>query len=142
LARLFRAVLCSLRRAEEARTGRLPTEGEAFQAMLHHALDAWGVARHARRAPQVFARDGWRCTVPGCTSQRNLHAHHIRFRSAGGGDEPENLTTLCAAHHQRGVHAGRIHITGRAPHALTFELGLRRGRPPLVRYASGDRVVA
>jgi len=81
----------------------------------------------------VFERDGWRCTVPGCTSLRNLHAHHVRFRSAGGGDAPENLTTLCAAHHLRHVHAGVVRIRGRAPHALEFEL-------PLARYRSGDLV--
>jgi hypothetical protein len=34
VARLFRAVLCSWRRALEARTGRLPSEAEAFEAML------------------------------------------------------------------------------------------------------------
>jgi hypothetical protein len=149
VARLFRAVLCSLRRAAEAETGRLPGEGEAFGAMIDHALRTWGVddPRLRGRAPArdrrllaVFDRDGWRCTVPGCTSQRNLHAHHIRFRSAGGGDEPANLTTLCAAHHHRGVHAGRIRVAGRAPDVLWFELGVRPDGPPLVRYASGDRV--
>jgi HNH endonuclease len=81
----------------------------------------------------VFARDGFRCTVPGCTSQRNLHAHHVLFRSAGGGDDLANLVTLCAAHHQRGVHAGLIRIAGRAPDCLVFEL-------PLARFRSGDRV--
>jgi 5-methylcytosine-specific restriction endonuclease McrA len=77
-------------------------------------------------------RDGWRCTVPGCTSYRNLHAHHVVFRSAGGSDDAENLTTLCAAHHQRGVHGGGpLRITGRAPAALRFDL-------PLESFASGD----
>jgi 5-methylcytosine-specific restriction endonuclease McrA len=81
-------------------------------------------------------RDGWRCTVPGCTSYRNLHAHHVVFRSVGGSDAEENLTTLCAAHHQRGVHGGGpLRITGRAPTELRFELALET-------FASGDvRVV-
>ena len=143
VARLFRAVLCTLRRALERETGRLPSEGEAFQAMLDHALREWGVndpwlARWAKRVSSVFERDDWRCTVPGCSSRRNLHAHHIVFRSLGGGDEPENLTTLCAFHHQRGVHGGVITVRGRAPHALTYEVGLRPGLPPLARYRSGD----
>jgi hypothetical protein len=133
VARLFRAVLCTLRKATEARTGRLPSEAEAFGAMLEHALTSWGVDARRPRRFAVFERDGWRCTVPGCTSHRNLHAHHIRFRSAGGADAPENLTTLCAAHHQRHVHAGVVRIRGRAPHALEFEL-------PLGRYRSGDVV--
>ncbi len=138
VTRLFRAVLCSLRRVAEARTGHLPREDEAFEAMLDHALHSWGVRVPKRFA--VFERDGWRCTVPGCTAQRNLHTHHIRFRSAGGSDEPTNLTTLCAAHHHRGVHAGAVRIGGNAPEGLWFELGVRPGQAPLARYRSGDRV--
>ena len=79
----------------------------------------------------VIERDGYRCAVPGCTSRRNLHDHHIEFRSAGGSDSPENRITLCAFHHQRCLHAGRLRVHGRAPDALVFEL-------PLVRYRSGD----
>ncbi len=90
---------------------------------------------------RVFDRDGWRCTVPGCSSHRNLHAHHIVFRSAGGGDALDNQTTLCAFHHQRGVHAGLVRIQGRAPEGVTYELGLRPGLPPLERYRSGDRLL-
>jgi len=63
----------------------------------------------------VFERDGYRCTVPGCTSQRNLHAHHVLFRSAGGSDDLANLTTLCAAHHQRSeLPLGRFRSGDRA----------------------------
>jgi hypothetical protein len=139
VARFFRAVICSVRRQIERVTGRLPTEGEAFEAMLDHALEAWGHP-HAkvRREHRVFERDGWRCTVPGCSSYRNLHDHHIRYRSAGGSDALSNRTTLCAWHHQRGVHAGRVRICGRAPEGLRIELGLRAGQPPLVAYRSGD----
>jgi hypothetical protein len=145
VARLFRSVLCTLRRALEPGWGRLPSEGEALDRMLDHALHSWGVddvwlAARIRRQYRVFDRDGWRCTVPGCTARRNLHAHHIVFRSAGGGDEPENQTTLCAYHHQRGVHAGLVRLTGRAPDSLWFELGIRSCRPPLVRYGPGDRL--
>jgi len=66
---------------------------------------------------------------------------HCRFRSHGGSDEPENLITLCAWHHQRGVHGGLVRITGRAPDRLRFELGLRDGEPPLMVFESGDRLV-
>ncbi len=41
VTRLVRAVLCTVRHAIERQTGRLPTDGEAFEAMLEHALDAW-----------------------------------------------------------------------------------------------------
>ncbi len=145
VARLFRAVLCSVRRAIERETGRLPTEAEGFEAMIDHALTSWEVEDRWLRTRRgvhyrVFERDDWLCQVPGCTSRRNLHAHHIRFRSAGGSDALENLITLCAFHHQRGVHGGTLRITGSAPEDLWFELGLRDGQPPLLRYRSGGRL--
>jgi hypothetical protein len=126
VARLFRACLCSVARRLNASPGR------ALEAMFDHATASWWVP--SPRAHRVFVRDGFRCTVPGCTSQRNLHAHHVLFRSAGGDDELANLTTLCAAHHERAVHGGVIRISGRAPDGLVFEM-------PLGRFRSGDRVV-
>jgi hypothetical protein len=80
--------------------------------------------------------------MPGCSSYRNLHDHHIVYRSKGGPDELWNRTTLCACHHQRGVHGGLVRCTGSAPEGLRFELGLRAGRPPLLRYTAGDRRVS
>jgi hypothetical protein len=134
--RLLRAVLCTVRRHLERRTGRCPTPGEALEAMLDHALAEWQPrrTRRERRAQRIYERDGWRCTVPGCTSYRNLQDHHVVFRARGGSNAPANRTTLCAWHHLRGVHAGRVRCTGRAPDALRFELGLRPGHPPLVAY--------
>jgi hypothetical protein len=116
VARLLRAVLCTVRRRIERVTGRLPTRGEA--------------------------RDGWRCVVPGCTSMRNLHDHHIRFRSAGGSDEPSNRVTLCAFHHLRGVHSGIVRCTGTAPDRLRIALGVRPGSSSLAVYGSGDRLLS
>ncbi len=141
VARLFRATLASVQRSlERCRAGPV-SESEAFEAMCEHACATW---RRSSGPPpkeqRIYARDGWRCAVPGCSSYANLHAHHVLFRSAGGSDEPSNLITLCAWHHQRGVHAGRVRIQGRAPGGLRFELGVRRGRPPLAVYRSGDRV--
>jgi hypothetical protein len=106
--------------------------------MLDHVLACWSVDAKAARRHRVFERDGWRCAVPGCTSMQNLHDHHIRFRSAGGSNEPANRVTLCAFHHLRGVHAGRLRCVGRAPDRITWELGLRPGRAPLVAYRAGD----
>jgi len=137
VARLLRAVICSVRRCLEC------SEGAAWGWLFDHALEAWGANDpRIRREHRVFARDGWRCTVPGCTSYRNLHDHHIVFRSVGGDDDIANRTTLCAYHHLRGVHAGRVRVIGSAPDELRFELGLRPGRPPLLRYASGDRFIS
>jgi len=141
VARLFRAVVCSVRRHVERATGHLPSEGDAVEWMFEHAFEAWGANdRRVRREHRVFERDGWRCTVPGCASYRNLHDHHIVFRAAGGSDDLANRTTLCAWHHLRGVHAARVGCHGTAPGALVFELGLRPGREPLLRYAPGERL--
>jgi hypothetical protein len=146
VARLFDAVVCTLQRAIERETGLLGTEAEAFEAKLDHALASWKVddrwlrSRMKKRHYAVFDRDDWRCVFPGCTSHRNLHAHHIVFRSANGGNELPNLVTLCAFHHQRGVHGGTVAVRGRAPDRLEFALGTRPGRPSLARYQSGDRV--
>jgi hypothetical protein len=130
VGRLFRASLCSVQR----RLGGPP--GAALAAMFAHCVATWRPQFGRRPAEhRVFERDGWRCTVPGCTSYRNLHAHHVVFRSAGGGDDDANLTTLCAFHHQRGVHAGVIRVSGSAPSGLVFEL-------PLGRFRSGDVVAA
>lgn len=93
-----------------------------LEAMLDHALVTWFEAGRRFKDDADFERDGFRCTVPGCSGRRNLHSHHIRFRSAGGPDVPWNRTTLCAFHHERGVHAGRIGIRGRAPDELIYAL--------------------
>jgi 5-methylcytosine-specific restriction endonuclease McrA len=50
---------------------------------------------------QVLERDGWRCQV--CGSMQNLQVHHLKFRSQSGGDEEQNLITLCTECHER-VH--------------------------------------
>jgi hypothetical protein len=142
VARLFRAVLATVQRRIERARGRPSNENEALDAMLEHAMESWGRDRPLPKKYQVFARDGWRCTVPGCTAYRNLHKHHLEFRAAGGSDDPENCTTLCAWHHLRGIHAGVIRCWGRAPGGLRFALGLRAGLPPLMTYASGDLALA
>jgi hypothetical protein len=140
-ARFFRAALCTVRLRLERATGRLPTEGEALEAMLDHCLDTWNSWNwEGRKRYPVFERDGWRCTVAGCSSYRNLQDHHIVFRSRGGSDELSNRTTVCAYHHHRGIHAGRIRCTGSAPEHLYFELGLRPGRRPLLSYR-GDELI-
>ncbi len=102
-----------------------------LEAMLDHALRTWLEAGRQFVDYADFERDGWRCTVPGCSARRNLQSHHIVFRSRGGRDLAWNRTTLCAWHHQRGVHEGRIGIRGRAPDRLVYSLGIGR-------YRSGD----
>lgn len=140
--RWLRALFCSVRRRIERATGRATTEGEAVGALLDHAIAAWtALIPHDsrwRREHAVFSRDGWRCTAPGCSSYRNLQDHHVVFRSAGGSDDLSNRTTLCAAHHLRGIHAGVMRCAGNAPDELVFELGVRPNGPPLATFRSGD----
>jgi hypothetical protein len=137
VARLFKAVLATVQRRIERKSGRTASESEALDAMLEHCFATWAPA-NAKIPPEhrVFERDGWRCTVPGCSSYRNLHSHHIQFRSDQGPDDAWNRTALCAAHHQRSVHEGigRIRIRGRAPDGLRYEL-------PLVTYGPGERIL-
>ena len=137
VARLFKGLLATVQRRIERKSGRTASESEALDAMLEHCFSTW--ARANARIPsehRVFERDGWRCTVPGCSSMRNLHSHHIVFRSDQGPDDAWNRTALCAAHHHRCVHErlGRIHIRGRAPDALRFEM-------PLATYGPGERIL-
>ncbi|MHC9543228.1 MAG: HNH endonuclease [Vulcanimicrobiota bacterium] len=37
--------------------------------------------------------------MPGCNCRRNLHVHHIIWRSKGGGEEESNKITLFRQHH-------------------------------------------
>jgi hypothetical protein len=60
-----------------------------------------------RRA--VLARDRHRCRVSGCTHTTFLDIHHVVPRSEGGGNDPENIITLCGAHH-RATHRGELII--------------------------------
>jgi 5-methylcytosine-specific restriction endonuclease McrA len=47
----------------------------------------------------VFAADGYRCKW--CGTQHNLTVDHIIPWSKGGGDDPENLQTLCRSCNSR-----------------------------------------
>jgi hypothetical protein len=107
-----------------------------LEALLHHVRAEW--ERQPRHRDPVFARDGWRCAVPVCTVRRHLHDHHLVFRSRGGGNARANRVTLCAWHHLRGVHAGRVRADGEAPDAVRWEIGVRAGHRPLLRLL-GDR---
>jgi hypothetical protein len=107
----------------------------SLERLLAHAIVTWVEQGSLFHDYADFTRDGFRCTVPGCTARRSLQSHHVRFRSAGGPDEAWNRTTLCAFHHQRGVHGGGgLRIRGRAPDALVYELGPK----PCERFRSGD----
>jgi hypothetical protein len=130
------SVVALARAAAEA--SRRPGEAlwQGFARLLAHAVAEWrGRPRHP---DPIFERDGWRCQVPACTSRRALHDHHVVFRSQGGDNSRPNRITICAFHHLRGIHRRTILVRGTAPDEITWELGVRRGRPPLLRLR-GDR---
>jgi hypothetical protein len=104
-----------------------------LEGLLDHAIATWIAL--AQPGHEIFERDRWRCTAPACSARRNLHRHHIVYRSHEGPDEAWNLTTLCAWHHQRGAHGTGLKVRGLAPDDLVFEL-------PIGRFLSGDRKVA
>ena len=54
---------------------------------------------------KVKRLDQYRCVLCGYSS--NLHIHYIKTKGAGGGDEIENLITLCFGCHRK------IHDMGR-----------------------------
>jgi hypothetical protein len=141
VANVFLFALDAARRHLADAAGRPAPPHRALTWMLEHAIATWLEQGASFEDYADFERDGFRCTAPGCTARRNLHSHHIVFRSAGGPDEPWNRTTLCAFHHQRGIHACLVDCRGRAPDGLVFALGVRPAQPPLLRARSGDVLV-
>ena len=64
-----------------------------------------------RRA--VEARDGYRCTFPGCGRDAYLQCHHIVHRADGGSNALPNLQLVCWTHHTL-IHEGGWSIRGPA----------------------------
>jgi hypothetical protein len=120
-------------RAARKDAGRWLPPGECLRIIAGHFIEVWKpiLAEQNTLPKRILARDRGFCQVPGC-SRAATHAHHIDYRSAGGPDEPWNLISLCTAHHLHGVHLGYIRVSGKAPHALRWQLGVRLGAAPLV----------
>ena len=135
---MFLTALAAARLHLEAEKQTRQSATDALLWILDHAIAAWLEQGAQFRDYADFVRDHFRCTAPGCTARRNLQAHHVQFRSAGGPDEPWNRTTLCAFHHLRAIHAGTLRCSGRAPEGHIFELGLRAAGPPLLRVRARD----
>lgn len=66
----------------------------------------------------VMRRDNWSCRWRGCgwphgfpdTDHRFLEAHHIQHHAQGGGNEEDNLVTLCNLHHDETHRTGVLDI--------------------------------
>jgi hypothetical protein len=103
--------------------------------MCGRFMEIWRRPRRRSTVQQkARRRDEGLCQVPFC-SRAATPVHHIVFRSHGGGNGLENLTSLCAAHHHA-VHAGWIRVWGEAPDKLQWQLGVRPGLPPLYEFVS------
>jgi hypothetical protein len=130
------SVVALLRAAIRAFTPAAAPAWQGFARLVLHARDEW--RRQPRHRDPIFERDGWRCAVPACSARSSLHDHHVIYRSHGGDHARDNRVAICAAHHLHGIHGFRIRVAGRAPDDLTWEIGVRRGHPPLFR-THGDR---
>ena len=65
----------------------------------------------------ILSRDNYRCQSKkkGCSNK--LEVHHIKYRSQGGSDAPNNLITLCQKHH-KALHAGKLKLCAIQPKDL------------------------
>ena len=68
----------------------------------------------------VMHRDHHRCAVPGCRNTIFIDVHHLHAKSEGGDHDPNNLITLCGAHHTQ-VHVGRLIIERTPDGKLIFK---------------------
>jgi hypothetical protein len=106
----------------QAARGWLPAGVTPVRLVCAAFCVEWGhVLRGDVAYASVYARDGFECRSPLCT-RRDVTPHHLKFRSQGGGDEDDNLVSLCVWCHLFGVHEGRI--AARPPASnVRWELG-------------------
>jgi hypothetical protein len=127
-------------RGLEAQARRWLPSGMSWLRFL--CLSLWSAWRHLLGTSvaygQIYIRDRFQCTSPVC-SRRDVTPHHLQFRSAGGSDEPQNVTSVCTWCHLCGVHGGRIRAVGTAER-IRWELGAP-GCPCLVVHGR-ERVAA
>jgi hypothetical protein len=107
----------------EGDTGDAAVEDRVFDAARSDAETSPGLRR------KVFARDGHRCRH--CGSRRDLHAHHVVWRSRGGPTTLANLVTLCRRCHGL-VHDGLLDVevaqcAGREVRGPSIRFSDRRG---------------
>jgi hypothetical protein len=93
--------------------------------LLEQFVITWDTDSGNRRPSReaVYARDGWRCMAPGCSSRRNLEDHHLVYRSHGGDDDESNRICLCRFHHRQGEHGVLATCRGEAPLGIVWTLG-------------------
>jgi hypothetical protein len=125
------AVLAAAVEAVRERTGMPLGLGTCLAVIARHFVETWrGAGKRSRsRSRKVRDRGDGHCQVPGC-SHRATHAHHVLFRSHGGGDDLDNQIGVCAFHHLRCIHGGHLRVVGRAPSGLRWFLHGNRWEGP------------
>jgi len=110
-------------RGLEAQARRWLPAGMSWLKFL--CLSVWRAWRHLLGAElaygAIYVRDVYRCRSPVC-SRRDVTPHHLRFRSQGGGEEAENLASVCTWCHLFGIHGGCIRARG-VSESIHWELG-------------------
>jgi hypothetical protein len=124
------AALAGALRTVRERVGRAAPLGTCLAVLAWNFVDVWKrvVRRDHGVSRRVRDRDRDECQVPGC-SHVGAHAHHVEYRSRGGGDELENQTAMCEYHHLRCIHGGYLRVEGRAPDLRWFLGGVAGAGP-------------
>jgi hypothetical protein len=125
----FRWVETEFRRTAEPEVSFIGFLCFSFWAAWLPTLEA-----HDVKWEEIYRRDRYRCTSPVC-SRHDVTPHHLKFQAHGGGDEPENVTTLCPWCHLYGIHEGRLTAT---PPASDMRWTI--GRDPVLRVDGRERV--
>lgn len=88
---------------------------------------------YANTKAYILARDNYtcQCGLKGCEAR--LEVHHIKFRSQGGSDNPNNLTTLCSKHHKM-LHEGKIDLNVKRHKSLSSATVMNVIRKRLLEY--------
>jgi hypothetical protein len=84
-----------------------------------------------RTRSYVWMRDQGACTIAGCRSRYRLQPHHIHERSAGGDNDPDNLTLLCWFHHHVAIHGLGMTLDPLSPPQRRRFLRRNHRGPPL-----------
>ena len=104
---------------------RLPSYRATFLHFLcADFIETWRPKPNDVAYRHIYDRDLFECQNPVC-GRRDLTPHHLRFRSAGGDDSDDNVTSLCTWCHLEGIHGGRISAEPPAD-AIRWSLGRTR----------------
>ncbi len=78
-------------RSLPGRQGLLRLRPVTADDLRRHDLGRTSREANAALRELLGTLDGERCRFPGCTRHTKLHAHHVRYWSAGGSTDLDNL---------------------------------------------------